>query len=231
MDKRPAPEIGRADLTPGGERYLSLFQHPPAMETARLRLRKMRRSDAEDIYAWASDPEVARYVLWDAHGSLRDTREYLRYIRWLYRHRLPASWGIELKETGRMIGTIGVMAWVPDHHCAEVGYSLGRKWWRQGYASEALAELLNRLFAEPGVNRVEAMCDVRNPASARVMEKCGMRREGILRQRVYNKGEAVDVLLYAAVRSDRSRPAFRETARAESGAAEDPEGRRSGAGE
>ena len=201
MDKRPAPEIGMADLTPGGERYLSLFQHPPAMETARLRLRKMRRSDAEDIYAWASDPEVARYVLWDAHGSLRDTREYLRYIRWLYRHRLPASWGIELKETGRMIGTI------------------------------ALAELLNRLFAEPGVNRVEAMCDVRNPASARVMEKCGMRREGILRQRVYNKGEAVDVLLYAAVRSDRSRPAFRETARAESGAAEDTEGRRSGAGE
>ena len=130
-----------------------------------------------------------------------------------------------------MIGTIGVMAWVPDHHCAEVGYSLGRKWWRQGYASEALAELLNRLFAEPGVNRVEAMCDVRNPASARVMEKCGMRREGILRQRVYNKGEAVDVLLYAAVRSDRSRPAFRETARAESGAAGDTEGRRSGAGE
>ena len=208
-----------------------MLMYMPDLRTPRLKLRKLTMRDAQDIYRYSRDPEVARHVLWDAHRSIGDSRAFLRWMTHRYRTHEPASWGIELKETGRIIGTIGVMAWVPDHHCAEVGYSLGRKWWRQGYASEALAELLNRLFAEPGVNRVEAMCDVRNPASARVMEKCGMRREGILRQRVYNKGEAVDVLLYAAVRSDRSRPAFRETARAESGAAEDPEGRRSGAGE
>lgn len=180
-----------------------IFQKPPTLETPRLRLRRLRMSDAKDLYAWTSDPEVARYVLWEAHRDPGDTRTYLRYMRGLYRRAMPCSWGIELKETGKVIGTIGVMAWFPEHRSVEVGYSLGRKWWHFGYAPEALDRLLKLLFEEGGINRVEAQCDVRNPASARVMEKCGMRREGILRQRVCNKGEMVDVILYAMLAEDR----------------------------
>nr|MCR4876236.1 GNAT family N-acetyltransferase [Clostridiales bacterium] len=179
------------------------FRNLPTLETPRLTLRKLRMRDAEDVYSWSRDPDVARYVLWTAHQNVRETRDYIRYVRSLYRRGLPSSWGIELKETGRVIGTMGVMAWIPEYRVAEVGYSLGKKWWRQGYAAEALSALMDLMFDEMRINRVEGQCDVRNPASGRVMEKCGMRREGLLRQRVRNKGETVDVLLYAAIAADR----------------------------
>ena len=181
----------------------ALFLNPPEIGTCRLRLRRLRMRDARDIYSWSADPDVARYVLWDPHRSVWDTRDYLRYIRSLYRRGLPSSWGVELRESGKVIGTIGIMGWNPEHRFAEIGYSFGRAWWHQGYAPEALSALLDLLFERTQVNRVEGMCDVRNEASARVMEKCGMRREGLLRKRVVNKGEEVDVYLYAILRSDR----------------------------
>lgn len=197
MSKMRAPALTLRGIRAREDGAADIFLDPPVLETGRLRLRRMRMRDAGDLYAWTSDPEVARYVLWDAHQSLGETREYLRYIRSLYRRGLPSSWGVELKETGRLIGTIGIMGWSREHRSAEVGYSFGRPWWHHGYASEALGCLLDLLFERTDVNRVEAQCDVRNGSSARVMEKCGMRREGILRQRLFNKGEAVDVMLYA----------------------------------
>ena len=197
MHKLNAPRLSLRGLSQPDSPAMRVFMDPPVLETPRLRLRRLRMRDAEDLYVWTSDPEVARYVLWSAHRSLADTREYLRYMRQLYRHALPSSWGSELKETGKIIGTIGIMAWYPDNRSAEVGYSLGKPWWHKGYAPEALDRLLELMFGEMDLNRVEAQCDVRNGNSARVMEKCGMRREGILRQRVINKGEPVDVMLYA----------------------------------
>ena len=202
MDKIAAPEFSLRSLLRGGTGTTGTFGEVPTLETPRLRLRKMRMRDAADLYEWTSDRKVARYVLWDAHQSIGDTRAYLRYIRSLYRQGLPSSWGIELRETGKIIGTIGVMAWSPENRSVEVGYSLGRQWWHQGYAAEALSCLMNLLFDRMKINRIEAQCDVRNPDSARVMEKCGMRKEGLLRQRVFNKGEYVDVLLYAALAAD-----------------------------
>lgn len=199
------PRLTFHSLTSSWGSMADLFADPPEMETGRLKLRKMRMRDAQDLYDWSSDPEVARYVLWTAHQSIRETREYLRYIRSLYRRGLPSSWGIELKETGKLIGTIGVMAWMPENRSAEVGYSLGQLWWHHGYAAEALECLMDLLFEEGNLNRIEAQCDVRNPNSARVMEKCGMRREGLLRQRIFNKGEPVDVMLYAALAQDRKK--------------------------
>ena len=203
MGKWTAPALSFRDLTGPEDAASRVFRNLPTLETPRLTLRKLRMRDAEDVYSWSRDPDVARYVLWTAHQNVRETRDYIRYVRSLYRRGLPSSWGIELKETGRVIGTMGVMAWIPEYRVAEVGYSLGKKWWRQGYAAEALSALMDLMFDEMRINRVEGQCDVRNPASGRVMEKCGMRREGLLRQRVRNKGEAVDVLLYAAIAADR----------------------------
>ena len=203
MGKWTAPALSFRDLTGPEDAASRVFRNLPTLETPRLTLRKLRMRDAEDVYSWSRDPDVARYVLWTAHQNVRETRDYIRYVRSLYRRGLPSSWGIELKETGRVIGTMGVMAWIPEYRVAEVGYSLGKKWWRQGYAAEALSALMDLMFDEMRINRVEGQCDVRNPASARVMEKCGMKREGLLRQRIRNKGETVDVLLYAAIAADR----------------------------
>ena len=178
------------------------FHDLPELETGRLLLRKLRMTDAQDMYEYSRDPEVARHVLWDAHQSVGDSRGYLRYAVRQYRQDLPASWGIELKENHKLIGTIGFM-WINcEHRSAEVGYSLSRDCWNQGYATEALRAVLRFGFNTLRLNRIEAQHELDNPASGRVMEKCGMRCEGTLRQRVFNKGRFSDVRLYAILRGD-----------------------------
>ena len=178
------------------------FFNLPVIETPRLILRRMNRRDAADIFAYSKDVEVARHVLWDAQRSISEARAYLRYMQRQYRLNQPSSWGIVLRETGRLIGTIGFMGYSEDHNSAEVGYSLSRDYWNRGLMSEALEACLRYAFEEMQLHRVEAQHEVTNPASGRVMEKCGMRREGILRGRLYNKGRYVDVCLYAMLEED-----------------------------
>ena len=174
----------------------------PELETDRLILRKLTMHDAEDIYAYSKDPEVARHVLWDAHRSIGESRAYLRYMIRRYRMTEPASWGIELKATGRIVGTIGFMWVQQENRSAEVGYSLSRAYWNRGIMTEALQAVLQFGFDTLNLNRIEAQHESDNPASGRVMEKAGMIHEGRLRQRVYNKGRYADVELYAILRQD-----------------------------
>ena len=178
------------------------FRHPPVLESPRLTLRPLRMSDAKSIYAWTSDPEVARFVLWDAHCSIRETRDYIRYVRHLYRHRLPSSWGISLRDSDNIIGTIGIMAYIPPYRTCEIGYSLSHEYWGQGIMTEAVSLLTRSLFTALPLNRIEAQHDVRNPASGRVLEKCAFQKEGILRSRIINKNEPIDVVLWSLLKKD-----------------------------
>ncbi len=192
-------------FSPGQGEKLSppvYFSSLPVLQTEHLVLRPLRRKDAADIFSYASDPEVARYVLWEPHRSMSETRSYIRYILALYRHGLPSSWAVMHRESGRVIGTIGFMWYSETNSSAEVGYSFSREFWNRGYATEALRAVISSVFSSLPLNRLEAQHDIRNTASGRVMEKCGMRKEGILRQRIKNKGESIDTALWAVLRSD-----------------------------
>ena len=178
------------------------YTYMPELRTQRLRIRKLTMRDAEDIYRYGRDPEVARHVLWDAYRSVGEARAYLRYMLRRYRNREPASWGIELVESGKVIGTIGFMWIQEDNAAAEVGYSLARDQWNRGIMTEALKAVIDYGFGRLNLNRIEAQHETTNPASGAVMRKCGMRREGTLRERLYNKGRYVDVELYAILRKE-----------------------------
>ena len=173
-----------------------------ALETARLMLRPIRMSDARDVFAYASDPEVARHVLWDAHLSLADSREYIRFLLDQYHTGTPSTWAIWHKADARVIGTIGYMGWSDEHRVAEIGYSIGRAWWHQGIMPEALSAVISVSFTMLSAHRLECLHETDNPASGRVMEKCGMMYEGVLRGRVMNKGSYSDVAIYALLRED-----------------------------
>lgn len=162
----------------------------------------MTMADAQDIYAYSNDPKVSEHVLWDTHQSIADSRAYLRYILRQYRNNEPSSWGIELKKTGQLIGTIGYMWWNQQYQSAEVGYSLSRAYWNSGYMTEALRGVIAFGFDQMRLYRIEAQHEITNPASGRVMEKVGMRKEGVLRGRLYNKNKHIDVVLYAILRGD-----------------------------
>lgn len=178
------------------------FSSLPVLETNRLVLRPLKRKDAKDIFSFSSDPEVARYVLWEPHRSVADTKAYIRYMLDLYHRGLPCSWAVTLRDSGRVIGTMGFMWYSDANSSAEIGYSFSRSEWNRGYATEALRAVIASAFSALPLNRLEAQHDIRNPASGHVMEKCGMKKEGMLRQRIRNKGELVDVALYAVLRSD-----------------------------
>ncbi len=194
----------RFSLPERGKRMLryNALGYMPELETDRLILRKLTMHDAEDIYAYSKDPEVARHVLWDAHRSIGESRAYLRYMIRRYRMTEPASWGIELKETGAIIGTIGFMWIQDDNRAAEVGYSLARPQWGRGIMTEALEAVIEYGFRTLKLNRIEAIHELTNPASGAVMRKCGMVHEGTMREKLFNKGKYVDVDLYAILRKD-----------------------------
>ena len=182
--------------------YTDSYTYMPVLETPRLILRKLTMRDAADIYRYSRSRDVARYVLWEAHHSIGDSRAYLRYMLRRYRNREPASWGIEYRETGEVIGTIGFMWIQRDNSAAEVGYSLSKDYWNRGLMTEALSAVIAHGFGPMNLNRIEAQHETGNPASGAVMRKCGMTHEGTLRQRLYNKGKYVDVELYAILKQD-----------------------------
>lgn len=178
------------------------FARLPVLETPRLTLRKMTMRDAPDVYHYSRDEEVARHVLWEAHRSLWETQGYVRFLLHQYRNGLPGSWGIELKETGRVIGTIGYMNYAEEHRTAEIGYSLSREHWGKGLMTEALAAVIDESFRTLKLHRIEAMHFTDNPASGRVMEKCGMHHEGHMRERICCKGVFRDVEMWGILISD-----------------------------
>lgn len=187
------------DLEPRARRA---FRSLPTLETARLRLRRMRPTDAEAVHAYASDPEVARYMLWEPHESLRDSENFLRFVEERYARGDPAGWGLEERESGRFIGTCGIQAWHPEHARAELGYVLAREHWGRGLMTEAVAAAVGFGLDGLGFNRLEARCLEGNDASARVLEKAGMTHEGTARASHLVEGTFHDLRHYAILRDD-----------------------------
>ena len=173
------------------------------LTTPRLILRRMEMRDAQDLYDYGRDEEVARHVLWSAYRSVAEARVYVRYMMRKYRGGEPASWCIELKSTGRVIGTIGYMWHQDEHNSAEIGYSLARDMWNQGIMTEALNAVIDFFFDTVGANRVEARHDINNPNSGAVMRKCGMQYEGTLRQADRNNQGICDTAYYSILITER----------------------------
>jgi RimJ/RimL family protein N-acetyltransferase len=149
------------------------------IESARLILRPPEPADAEAVYrGWATDPEVTRYVVWRPHRAPADAESYVRTSVERWGSGVEYTWLICLKPGGEPIGAIALRK---DGFKANVGYVLARPHWNKGFMTEAVRTVIDVAFADPAVVRVGACCDIDNHASARVMEKAGMTREGILK--------------------------------------------------
>ena len=182
--------------------FRQVFRHLPPLETERLTLRRLRALDAADIFEYASDPEVARYTLWDAHRTQEQSRLFLNIALEQYLIGEPSTWGVVLKQSGRLIGTCGFALASESDSRVEIGYALGRAHWGQGLMTEALREVIRFCIELMGINRVEARCNEHNIGSWRVMEKAGMLHEGTLREHRILRGEAISCRIYAILKSD-----------------------------
>ena len=141
------------------------------LETPRLILRPFEYSDASDIYNnWASDPEVTKYLTWNTHESIETTKKVLDI--WVNQYEKPEriNFAITLKETTELIGGIDVVGYIDN--IPVIGYVLSRKYWNNGYMSEAFQTVLEFLFSL-GYEKVRIDALVNNIASNKVIIKCG----------------------------------------------------------
>ncbi|MGN1084500.1 MAG: GNAT family N-acetyltransferase [Lachnospiraceae bacterium] len=174
------------------------------LETDRLILRRFIPEDAESMYHnWASDPEVSKYLTWPTHPNVEVTKSLVN--DWITRYENPEyyNWVIELKENGEAVGNISVVEIKEKVDAAVIGYCMGQAWWGRGIMPEALTEVMRYLFDEVGMNRVAACHDANNPKSGRVMQKAGMKYEGILRGAGRNNQGIVDEVWYGLLKKDR----------------------------
>lgn len=175
------------------EKVGRIFREPPILETNRLMLRKMLKSDASDMYEYASRSEVTEYLLWSPHESEASTRRYLSYLQGRYRAGDFYDWAVTLRTDGKMIGTCGFTRINTDYNCAEIGYVLNNDYWGNGYAPEAVRKVLEFGFMTLGLHRIEAKYMAGNDRSRRVMEKAGMQFEGFAREAYFVKEHYVTV--------------------------------------
>ncbi|KAM0856955.1 hypothetical protein ACQ4PT_048779 [Festuca glaucescens] len=163
-------------------------------------LRRFELSDVDAMMTWASDPEVAAFCRWEPYGSTESLVAYLRDTV------LPHPWfrAICLAGDGeaRPVGEVSLEP-TADACRGELGYVLARADWGKGVGTAAVRRALAAVFGEvEGLARVEALVDVDNAASHRVVEKAGFRREGVLRRHYWHKGRARDLVMYSFVSGD-----------------------------
>jgi ribosomal-protein-alanine N-acetyltransferase len=173
------------------------------LRTKRLILRRFTMDDAEKLFNnWANDDEVTKYLVWPSHSNINVTKNVLE--QWIrnYEKNDFYQWAIELKEINEPVGSISAVKQWDDIKMVHIGYCIGKKWWNQGIASEALSVLIRFFFEEVGINRIESRHDPNNPNSGKVMAKCGMKYEGLLRQADKNNQGIVDTIYYGILAED-----------------------------
>ncbi len=186
----------------GDTKIKQVFKNLPSLQTERLILRKMTLRDVNDLYEYASEPEVAKFVTWDYHKNISYSKKFLKSILKKYKEHKVAPWGILLKENNKLIGTGGYVWWMPNHKSAEIGYALSMRYWNRGLMTESVKEIIRFGFEKMELNRIEARCKLNNIASEKVMQKCGMKFEGILRQQMFVKNEFHDLKMYSILREE-----------------------------
>jgi ribosomal-protein-alanine N-acetyltransferase len=179
-----------------------MISMPDRLATARLVLRKPEPTDAEAIFAFAGDVEVARYMTWAQHLDLDDSRDFLDDVEAGWASGEDYCWVVE---HGRD-GVIGTVACAFSEHGAEIGYVLARCAWGQGLGFEAAQAVFEAARSVDDAYRIWATSDPDNEGSMRILEKLGMQREGRLRRwserpnHDDHDGAPRDVFMYAWTR-------------------------------
>jgi [ribosomal protein S5]-alanine N-acetyltransferase len=177
------------------------MEFPTQFTTARLTLRKPELADAPAIFtAYAQDPEVTRFLVWRPHPNLATTHAYIEHCVSTWNANTEYCYVLTEHARATLVGMISVR--VRDWS-ASLGYVLARSAWGQGIMPEAAQAVSDYVLEQPAMYRVWAVCDVDNTASARVMEKIGMMREGLMHRGVLHpniSSEPRDCWLYAKVK-------------------------------
>jgi RimJ/RimL family protein N-acetyltransferase len=177
--------------------------HQPILTTERLLLRPLVEADAPRVRELAGDVEIARNTLDIPHPYPEGAAEtWIASHPGLWRGGTEAVFAITLRDSVLLVGCVGLSAISARHRRADIGWWVGREYWNRGYCTEAARALLDLAFGPLELNRVYSSHYARNPASGRVMQKLGMKQEGIQRRHVERWGDFHDLVLYGILREE-----------------------------
>lgn len=173
----------------------------PILETARLRLRQLRESDAQQLLGITQDEDVMRYYGMEPFASEREALDEIHWFNDHFEKTTGIRWAITLKPHDEYIGDVG-FGYVAQHARADLGFKLVRAYWRQGIMSEAMSLVIAYGIESLRVNRFEATVDPRNVACVGLLEAHGFRKDGLLREYEFEKGAFVDLAMYSLLRRE-----------------------------
>ena len=175
----------------------------PELWTQRLRLNSIVAGDALAMFDYRSDPDVCRYQTFRP-ASLVDVEEFIDDLR-TDTFDVVGAWfqfAIRLRDSGRLVGDIGIFFSADDPRHAELGFTVSPAYQRQGYGSEAVIAVLDHLLGPLEKRRVYASVDPRNVACVALLRRVGMRQEVHIRKSLWFKGEWVDDMVFGVLRSE-----------------------------
>lgn len=176
----------------------------PVLETERLILRPFSMEDASDVQRLAGTWQVAATTAAIPHPYPDGAAE-----QWIARHApsFEEGWlvvyAVTMREGGKLLGAVSLLDVQHNHARAELGYWIAFEHWGNGYCTEAVSRLIQYAHNKLSISRIVARCLERNPASARVMEKVGLTKEGHMPKHDLKNGKFEDVLIYGMVLTGR----------------------------
>ena len=178
----------------------ALFDHSPRLETARLDFSLAGVEDVGLLFEFNSSLEILRYVPRTPYTKIEQAEEKLAECTTGFENHTAIWWAITLRDTGEKIGYGGFFGIDAESDKAEIGYGLLPGYWKQGFASEGVAEIVRFGFENLELHRIFGLVDPENTASARILQKLGFVKEGTLKDDAFGRGRYFDMTVYARIR-------------------------------
>jgi ribosomal-protein-alanine N-acetyltransferase len=179
------------------------FEKFPQLETDKVILREMTLDDVEFYFRHFNNDKIVEGSCFLGPKSLEAAKEELElYCINPFRENRGIRWGIVRKGGNELIGTCGYYDWNKTARRAEIGYDLDPAYWGQGIMTEALRAVLEYGFEKMALNRIQAIIDSENARSLKLVHRLGFKKEGVLRQRSYFKGQFRDDVCFSLLKKE-----------------------------
>ena len=178
------------------------FNPFPLIDTERLLLRQVDKTDVNEIFFLRSDEKIMKYLDKAPARDLDDAYKYIQMISDLEKNNLDVTWAITLKGNTKLLGTICFWNIQKEHYRAELGYVLHPEYWRKGFMQEALTVVLKYGFNVMKLHSVEAHVNPNNIASIKLLEKNGFIREAYFKEDYFYDGKFLDTAVYSLLTSE-----------------------------
>ncbi|TYS15392.1 GNAT family N-acetyltransferase [Rossellomorea vietnamensis] len=172
------------------------------IKTERLLLRRLRTTDASDLFEYFSNERYAEFSGSECFTEVEQAENLIR----IHNERIDTNkgmkWAITIKDEDRVIGTCGFENWQKNDFKAEVGFGLSPEYWQKGIMRETLSEVIKFGFNNLDFNRIEALTSPGNIRSRKLLEKCNFKEEGYLRDYYFERGEFLDFVIFSVLKKE-----------------------------